>query len=339
MPSNKYALLRYRIINNCLTNVDGDYPNKEDLRQACEDALYGSQGIHISDSTIEKDIFAMRNESQLGYYAPIKYSKVYQGYYYCEENYSIDNVSLNEYDLEAIKSATDVLKQFKGIPLFQQYESALNKIINRVNISSDPEDELIDKYMQFETMPLSIGDEYLSVILEAIKERRVIEMTYLKFQDDKKKKYTLAPYLLKEYRNRWYMIAYEKERNLFLTFGLERIKNIELISEYFSRKKDFDSDAFFKHSIGITQISSAPQEIILSFLPIQGKYILSQPLHHSQKLILQNDEEIRVQLKVYETYELIQIILGYGKGVKVLKPDSLRSSIVSSLQAGVIQYE
>jgi len=115
MPANKYALLRYRIIDSCLTNEGIPFPSKEFLRQKCEDALFGSQGENISDSTIEKDLWAMRNESQLGYYAPIAFDRQNKGYFYTEEGYSINQISLNDYDLDAIKSATQVLQQFKGI--------------------------------------------------------------------------------------------------------------------------------------------------------------------------------------------------------------------------------
>ena len=64
MPANKYALLRYRIIDRCLTNRMRPYPTKEDLRRACEEGLYGSEGERISISTIEKDLWAMRNENE-----------------------------------------------------------------------------------------------------------------------------------------------------------------------------------------------------------------------------------------------------------------------------------
>jgi len=332
MPANKYALLRYRIIDSCLTNEGVPFPNKEYLRQKCEDALYGSQGIHISESTIEKDIWAMRNESQLGYYAPIAFDRASRGYYYTEEEYSINQISLNEYDLDAIKSATQVLQQFKGIPLFQQYESAINKIINRVQISANPQDDSIDKYMQFESLPASKGDEYLSPILEAIKFRNIVEVEYRKFQDDKTKTYQLSPYLLKEYKNRWYVIAFEPLRESYLTFALERIQDVNVLEEHFVRDDKFDSDKFFKYSIGITQVSDAPKDVVLSFSPLQGKYVLSQPLHHSQKTVLKDDKEIRVKLKVYETYELIQQILSYGKDVSVIKPITLKNRIVTILK-------
>ena len=94
MPANKYALLRYRIIDRCLTNPGKPFPTKEDLRQACEDALYGSDGEHISISTVEKDLWAMRNEADLGYYAPIEYHRDERGYHYTEEGYSINDGQL-----------------------------------------------------------------------------------------------------------------------------------------------------------------------------------------------------------------------------------------------------
>ena len=109
MPANKYALLRYRIIDRCINNRSHPYPTKEDLRYACEEALYGSDGENISVSTIEKDIWAMRNESELGYYAPIAYHRDQRGYYYEEEGYSINEISLNDEDLEAIKFAANTL--------------------------------------------------------------------------------------------------------------------------------------------------------------------------------------------------------------------------------------
>ncbi|MFN2424379.1 MAG: WYL domain-containing protein, partial [Cryomorphaceae bacterium] len=73
MPANKYALLRYRIIDRCISNRFKPYPDKAALRRACEEELYGSEGDYISESTIDKDLYAMRNEINLGYHAPIAY--------------------------------------------------------------------------------------------------------------------------------------------------------------------------------------------------------------------------------------------------------------------------
>ena len=78
MPANKYALIRYRVIDRLISNKYKPYPGVEDLMDGCSEAL----GKDVSKSTIEKDLAAMKNDLGLGYEAPIKFSKEYQGYYY-----------------------------------------------------------------------------------------------------------------------------------------------------------------------------------------------------------------------------------------------------------------
>ena len=101
MPANKNALLRYRIIDRSIRNEYSPYPSKKDLRQLCEEEIFGSSdGSHICDSTIEKDLFAMRIEHD----APISYSKKERGYYYSESDFSMDDVPLTEKDINRIIS-------------------------------------------------------------------------------------------------------------------------------------------------------------------------------------------------------------------------------------------
>ena len=96
MPHIKNALIRYRIIDRCLRNKYAPYPSKSKLREACEEALYGSfDGVNICDSTIEKDMFAMKMEHD----APIKYSKRFGGYYYQDPNFTINDIPLTEENL------------------------------------------------------------------------------------------------------------------------------------------------------------------------------------------------------------------------------------------------
>ncbi len=334
MPVNKYALLRYRIIDRCLNNKRYSFPNKEDLRQACEDSLYGSSGEHISESTIDKDLWAMRNETELAYFAPIKYDKAAKGYYYEDENYTINDISLNDEDIDAIKFAATTLYQFREIPIFQQYENAIEKIINRISISPELEDVDLNKYVQFESSQGSVESDYLSQLLQAIKNKKQLSISYKKFQDSTVKGYTIDPYLLKEYRNRWYLIAWNEERKSFLTFGVERLDSIEVLENSFDYKINFDADRFFKHSIGITEIEDTPKKVVLEFSKLQGKYVQSQAIHHSQKVLSEGDK-IVISLFVLETYELINLILSYGKDVTVKEPQSLRDKIKSIYQTAI----
>jgi predicted DNA-binding transcriptional regulator YafY len=338
MPANKYALLRYRVIDRCLKNKGKPYPTREDLRQACEEALYGAGGEAISLSTIDKDIWAMKNEGELGYYAPITHSRQHGGYFYEDENYSINELSLGDDDLQAIRFAAATLDQFRDMPIFRQYENAIEKIINRVNISPNPDDAALDKFVQFEKSSVSKGNEHLGPLLESIQERKSIRINYRKFTDDQLKEYELHPYLLKEYHNRWYLVAMDNASKSIRTFGLERIDSIERAERKFTIDKTFDPDIFFKHSIGITEKQVKPSIVELSFAPVIGKFLVTQPIHSSQQIILESKSEIRIRLEVLLTPELYTFILGYGDQVKVLKPNALKKEILEKLNKATKNY-
>jgi predicted DNA-binding transcriptional regulator YafY len=51
------------------------------------------------------------------------------------------------------------------------------------------------------------GSEWLEMILKAIVEKHALQMKYHGFGKEEKT-YSLSPYLLKEYRNRWYVVGF-----------------------------------------------------------------------------------------------------------------------------------
>jgi predicted DNA-binding transcriptional regulator YafY len=330
MPANKYALLRYRIIDRCLTNKQKPYPSRDELRDACEEALYGSGSSAISLSTIDKDLWAMKNEGELGYYAPIAFSREHKGYFYSDPNYTINEVSLAEDDLEAIRFAAAILDQFRHVPILANYENAIEKIIHRVNISPRPDDSTLNQFIQFEKSTVSKGNDYLGPLLDAIRSRLEVELHYRSFRDDVVKKYTAQPLLLKEYSNRWYLIAHVPERNGQLTFGLERIEEVNITKKKFAAHTDFNASDFFRYSIGITESKEKPQKIVLRFAPIAGKLLATQPIHSSQRIVETTADGIRMELEVIPSQELIALLLSYGGEVEIEQPATLRKKVAAA---------
>ena len=337
MPANKYALLRYRIIDRCISNQAQPYPSKSDLREACEEALYGSDGEHISDSTIEKDLWAMRYESELGYYAPIAYSKAHKGYFYEEDDYTINDIRLNDEDLNALHFAAETFQQFRDIPIFRQYQQAIDKVVSRLKVNPDLNSGT-EHFIQFEDAPEVKGIEHLGPIAEAIRSQKKIRFSYTKFSDDSEREHLAAPYLLKEYRNRWYLICKDDAHEGYRTYGLDRIKGLKATKKSFDADPGFDSDQFFKHSIGITQLDSAPTEVCFECDEVLAKYLDSQPLHRSQRIETNGASVKIVHLRVLVTFELVSTLLSYGSSVNVLSPESLRQRMKKALQASLAKY-
>lgn len=335
MPANKEAFIRYRIIDRLLRNKRKTYPSMDDFRDEMEEKL----GKPFSISTIQKDIQAMKQDPLLGYMAPIKWSKSNDGYYYSDENFSITEIPLSENDIDSLEFAATVLQQFKGVKLFSDFEATVDKIFNAINVNSLLTEDEIQETIQFEKVPFFSGSNLIQPILNAIKNRETVSFLYRKFDSDEYKKHILHPYLLKEYRNRWYLIGMNEKNGFINTFGLDRIKAVDKSKISFRFHTSFSPKNYFKHAFGITTFDGEPEEIVLSFNHIQKAYILSQPLHETQEIIAETPESLVVKLQVGITIELIMSILSFGENVQVLKPTFLALDIKNRLEKTLSLYQ
>lgn len=329
MPHIKNALIRFRIIDRCLRNKYKPFPSKSDLRTACEEALFGSEdGANICDSTIEKDMFAMKLEHD----APIRYSKKNKGYYYENPNFSINDIPLSEDDVEAIKFATNTLIQFRDTAMFKQFGFAIDKIFDRVTISADPSADDIAELVQFEVAISAKGNEYLSPLLSAIRAKKIVFFDYESFVNGKKKPREVVPLLLKEYRNRWYLISFDLTKSSVITYALERMENLVESERIYTESIDFDSKQFFKNAVGITASDSQhPEKVIFKADNIAAKYIESQPFHESQAVVKRGKNKTAFSLKVLISEELIRNLMSYAGEIEVIEPLSLRQLITKRL--------
>jgi len=335
MSQIKNAQIRYRVIDKALRNQYNPYPSKTALREACEEAVYGSMdGNNICDSTIEKDMFSMKMEQD----APIKYSKKHGGYYYTDPEFSLDDIPLTADDIDAIRFATNTLSQFKDVAMFKQFGFAIEKIVDRITISSDPGDEEIGTFVQFETPVNSGGSEFLSPLLASIRSSTAVFFDYESFQSQKRKARKVLPLLLKEYRNRWYLISYDVVKEAIITYALDRMFGLEQSEEKLRCPEDFKPEQFFRHATGITASNSLPEKVVFKAENIAAKYIASQPLHHSQEIEKEGKNKTTFGLTVFVSEELIRNLLSYGGEIEVTEPESLRQEIQERAQAILSKY-
>jgi predicted DNA-binding transcriptional regulator YafY len=335
MPHIKNALIRFRIIDRCLRNKYKPFPTKQDLRHECEESLYGSVGSgNICDSTIEKDMFAMKMEFD----APIRYSKRHSGYYYEDPEFSINDIPLTEDDLSSIRFAAKTLMQFREVDIFKQFGNAIDKIFDRVAIAIDPAEEELNHLVQFETAVSSGGNEFLPVLFEAIKASKLVTFDYTSFISGKAKLRTVLPLMLKEYRNRWYVITYDDSKKDVITFALDRMSLPVIEDEYGVKPVDFDPFSYFRYAIGITSNKSEPVNVVFKADNVAAKYIQSQPLHPNQQILKEGKNRTTFQMTVLISEELIRSLLSYGGEIEVLEPEILRSTITDRVKKMAENY-
>ena len=219
-----------------------------------------------------------------------------------------------------------------------KFNSTRDKILDRA-VTSQQKFSNTENNIQFETLPTISGNEYLESVLEAIKKRNVLQFEYYNYIKDVKTIRRVHPYLLKEYRNRWYLIGKSELKNKVITFGLDRISNLQTLENLFTVDSSFNPDYFFQHSIGITVFDEKPQEIIIKTNNILSKYLTSQPLHHSQQLSeVHNNGDHLFSYFLLVTYELKMTILGYGSDCEVIAPLSLREQIAEEIKKVASKY-
>jgi predicted DNA-binding transcriptional regulator YafY len=339
MPANKYALIRYRVIDECLSNKGRPYPNKEQLREACEDRLYGSQNARVSISTIEKDLNAMRYDMALGYEAPIAFDKYHKGYYYTEEDYTIKKVPLREEDVEALLFAAQTLYQFKDVPVFTAFEHVLAKLKEHVSLSGNTMNEEYREHMLFEDSHKGTGERHLINLLKAIREKNHVKVRYTFFQEGKPTKwYTLEPFLLKQFKLRWYLIARDVDANKVKTFGLDRMEEIIHQETHFIGP-DFNAPGYYENTFGINHTGGVPQRILLKVDPLESKYFLSRPIHGSLKWLRSEPDGEVLELLLVVNHDLVNELLSWSPHLTVLSPFSLRDEVIRRATELIQRYE
>ena len=207
---------------------------------------------------------------------------------------------------------------------------------NALNLS-----DRLSPFIHFDTR-IPRGTENLYEILRAIKNKIQIKFTYHKFWEDEFTERIVDPYALKEFRSRWYVLARDHKNNIVKSFALDRLTNLEITRDKIGQQPEFDVAKHYKYCFGIVGPTGAtgqkPAEVILSFTSYQGRYIKSLPLHRTQEVLIDTDEEFRIGLKVFLTEDFRMELLSYTKNMKILAPLSLAAEIKGILDKGVRKY-
>ena len=274
------------------------YPSFEDIR----DSLH-EQGFEISKRTLQRDIDAIRNEFSVS----ILFDRSRGGYV-------IDKDDSPGY-------------------------GKLMKLIRLQNETLMLQQSLRDEheYLSFEHQDEWSNIKWIEPLLDAIKHRKIVELAHFTFMRDQSLTRSVEPYLLKEYQNRWYLLALTEEGEV-RSYGLDRITNVLVTTRTFIPRRDFDAQTYYAHVIGLNHDGGACEEVILSTDPYNAKYMKSLKWHISQELVSETEQEVVFRMYVQPNFELIQKILSYGSRMKVLAPKRLVADIKNELKKTLKGY-
>lgn len=247
--------------------------------------------IGFSKRTFQRDIREIRNIFGID----IEYSKSQKGYF-------ISQTEMENMNFQRMIEAVDMF--------------------NSLNLAHD-----LKPFIHLENRRPQ-GMDNLYGLLHAIKNNFQIQFSYQTFWDDEPNTRTAEPYALKEFKNRWYVLAKDMSDKIIKSFAFDRITNLDISKNIFEYPQHFNVEESYRYCFGIVSPNGKkPQEIILSFDPIQGKYIKSLPLHHTQQILIDNEKELQLKLKLCITFDFVMELLSHAENMKVIKPKSLVKEI------------
>ncbi len=249
-----------------------------------------------------------------------------------DPDYSIVNIPVTDKDVKVMNEAIQVLRQFKDFSLFKEMDGVLQRLEDSVYASQKNNRAIfhLDKNEQLK------GLEFIDVIYEAIQNKKVVEVTYQSFNARKSSTMKVHPQLLKEFNNRWFVLATNKGK--FITLALDRIIKIEIINglEYFDL--EVIGDEYYKEVIGVTVSNSRAQRIQFWIDKKNAPYVITKPFHASQRTIETREDGTIFNILVQVNFELERLILGFGDSIEVLKPLKLRERMQKKLRTAIRNY-
>ncbi len=335
MAIHKLALIRYKTIDKCLQNRYRKW-TLQDLIEKVSEAIYDFEGIEngVSKRTLQSDIQLMRSD-KLGYSAPIVViDKKY--YTYSDPAYSINQSRVTEADLEKMNEIVSLLQQMSGFSYFEEMSDIIARLENSLRKSSTNG----QSHIQLEGNQLLKGIEYIGPLYQAILKKVPLLITYQSFKASEARNQIYYPYLLKEYRNRWFLICRTKQNPFLHTLALDRIVEfMEMSPKDFIPYQGVNFDRYYSDTIGVTKSEKdRANKVILWFDKKNAPYVLTKPLHASQQVLKEDDQGTIIRLDVVINFELEREILGFGESVKVLGPRLLQSRIRKRLEKASGNY-
>ncbi|MFW5877677.1 MAG: helix-turn-helix transcriptional regulator, partial [bacterium] len=330
---NKLSIyIRYRAIDQCI-NEKGI----ANITQLADAVSHSLELEHLDEEIVLNDIEKMKDPEPEGYGAPIEYDEKKAGYYYRDKNFSLDKIPLNDEENEMFRLAVQYLDQVKSHKSIKGLRALIQKIINALRILHLGRKNGDLDFVQTEISQSYGGSQFLVPLIHSIQEKKVVRIYYQPFYEDKPYFINVHPYLLKEFRNRWYLIGLNDTKGELRTYGLDRIWEVEEIEQEYI-PKNFKARDYFRNTVGIISPMGEPPEIRIEVLRNQAQYLITQPLHESQFIESENEEKVIFGYKVHPTYEFKSLILAMGSDVKVLMPVSFKKEVLRELNDAILGY-
>ena len=322
MATNKHAQIRYTILDKCFSNFNRDY-TYEDLLEEVNTVLYelGTEGIQLRQ--LQYDISHMKSDAgyniELDETIKLAKKRIFR---YKDKNFSLAMHPLNQDDSEQLETTLAILSRYKHREEFNWLEELIPRMELAFDLVSNGDDGIIS-YQDNQDLK---GRELVGVLFNLILKKKVVEIEYQPYNKEVEI-IELSPYHLKQYNNRWFLFGFNEKYQALSNYPLDRIQALRETSKEIVESSINWLD-YFDDVIGVTKPEDVEAQIIkLKFSEKRINYVVTKPLHGTQKVDKSDDSGLTIQIEVMPNRELYQLILSFGEDIEIISPVELREEI------------
>ncbi|MCY7329088.1 MAG: WYL domain-containing protein, partial [Saprospiraceae bacterium] len=286
---------------------------------------------------LNDDIKYMREQG-----APLEYVHALRGWRYAEgrDFAVVEDQLLSDDEVLNLRMAIETFNKINNNDkAFGALPDLFRKIYRAAVKWTQP--DTYQKNIYFDPLPHYEGGKHLRFFLQAIEEKRTVTFQYLAYHAEQPKTVRFDPYFLRHYDRRWYVGGFSPDEGFVRTFPLERIVGQPVPQVFLhERRAQYDAGTYWQDIYGITVPPNGQiEEVLLEFIPLQGKYFLSTPFFEPFAVIENTPEKLVVRLKIIPNIDLVRKIASLGADVRVLAPASLADELRRFFAASLRQYD
>ena len=331
MPNSKNFCLRAHVLDRLLSRREG-VSVQEALRVINRHLSDKGVPCVSTKDTILKDMTEMANE----YFVDIEefrdgFDARGIRYRYVKPGTSIYQTPFTQGEIQQIKAALDILSRFEGMPQMEWIHDLCARFDVFITSTNLP-------VVEFEETDSVFGREFFTGLFHAIVDKKPIYLTYQAF-GKKARTHLLYPYFLKQFRQRWYLIAKNSHHlDSISAYALDRMISFHqsLIDPYVPI--DVDVHEYFNDVVGIARMDDEPQTIKFHVDKHELPYLQTRPIHHSQKIVGRDKTGVFMTIHVIPNTELLMELMSYGDGIIVKTKGKLRSDIMRKFGSARKKY-
>lgn len=336
MPVDKHKIERLQILDKLLKDKRRFY-TFDDLLAKLKDEMVEKHNSSISVRTLRSDIKDLREfvKGKNKIITTPGNDGKKRFYRYENQTHTMFSTELSENEYMVIQDALKALSKYRGLDGYNWLDTTLLNL--EFKFGFRPSNRADEEVVSFQYVENSDSNRWLSTVIDATTMRTTLSIVYKPFGKDERE-WTIHPWYVKQYNNRWFLFGYVDEEEQLKNVALDRILELKTTTKYFKRNHDINFKRYFKDVIGVSVPSDdqVVEDIILKFSPGRFPYVKTKPLHRSQEVL--DEEQGIIKISVIQNRELEAQILYFGKDVEVLSPESLRTKIKENIEKSLANY-